>query len=323
MQPQNITDEKIKLHIIGGANIDHYGRMDSGVIKDEHSLLDQSFPGRMTRHAGGVGRNIAENLGRLGCRPRFIGSFGDDHDAEFIKAILDDTGVDYSPSLTTTNHNSDVYMAIHDADGYLVTAISQMDLVGKIDEGVLKRALGQPSPTDMIVFDGNLSVEAISYIFTRYSHARIMVDPASPSKAVKIKPHLRDITLLKCNRGEAAILTGLPDEVSTLSLVRALVEEGVENVLLSDGPSGFIVGNKDSHQHFTTEDSYKTEITNVSGAGDALMAGMIFGLYHDRDAMAAALIAERAAALTLGYDGPVHPEIHRTLLEQNIDEYAG
>ncbi|MEC7243361.1 MAG: PfkB family carbohydrate kinase, partial [Pseudomonadota bacterium] len=77
--------------VIGGVNIDIYGRADDAE-RATFSLAD-SYPGAVHIHAGGVARNIAENLGRLGLKAGFIGCFGQDEYTGLLTASLQDANV--------------------------------------------------------------------------------------------------------------------------------------------------------------------------------------------------------------------------------------
>ena len=59
--------------VIGGANIDIHGRSTQALRSND------SNPGDVHISAGGVARNIAENLARLGADTRLISAVGDDH----------------------------------------------------------------------------------------------------------------------------------------------------------------------------------------------------------------------------------------------------
>ena len=79
----NISRDKRAVLVIGGVNIDIYGRADMAESKQENPA--DSYPGIINTYAGGVARNIAENLGRLGLGVAFIGCFGTDDFTDFLK----------------------------------------------------------------------------------------------------------------------------------------------------------------------------------------------------------------------------------------------
>ena len=72
-----------------------------------------SNPGSLTSGAGGVGRNIADNLGRLGSTVQFIGALGDDGWGEQLKAACREANVGVEHCLTVPGATSSSYLSIH------------------------------------------------------------------------------------------------------------------------------------------------------------------------------------------------------------------
>ncbi len=59
--------------VIGGANIDFVG------IPDNKLIWHDKNPGKIKMSLGGVGRNIAENLAKLGVHTKLLALVGDIH----------------------------------------------------------------------------------------------------------------------------------------------------------------------------------------------------------------------------------------------------
>ena len=72
-----------KFIVIGGANADLYGQ-----ITQEKEIFADSNLGAVSIHPGGVGRNIAENLGHLGAEVDFIGHFGGDEFSKMLNKLI-------------------------------------------------------------------------------------------------------------------------------------------------------------------------------------------------------------------------------------------
>ena len=72
--------------VIGGANVDIMARHDGLVLNDT-----DSNPGQMMLSAGGVARNVAENLARLGSDVQLITSLGDDDFATTVNTSVNST----------------------------------------------------------------------------------------------------------------------------------------------------------------------------------------------------------------------------------------
>ena len=78
------------VYVIGGVNMDIAGTPAAELRGGD------SNPGRVTLSPGGVGRNIAENLSRLGRRVSLITVLGDDAYAGAIREHCRNVGIDLS-----------------------------------------------------------------------------------------------------------------------------------------------------------------------------------------------------------------------------------
>lgn len=291
----------LNLTIIGASNVDIIAQPSIHENAAEHQgFSGDSLPGVIDIKAGGVARNIAENLGRLGLDVRLISAFGDDAHRAMLDESLTTVTLDGS---VFTNGRSDSYLSWHNEDGDMTAAINQMNLVDMITPDVITKA--KLTTADIIVFDANLSAETIAKICA-IPVVRV-AEAVSAFKCEKLRPFLAGLNLLKCNCIEAEALTGLAPNTSPEKLLTALHELGVEEILLSLGSDGFMVSDgKIQHRQAAPDADH---IVSVNGAGDALMAGYLYGKAHQHDLPKSAEMAGRAAAITLTCAGAVHPAI--------------
>ena len=84
-----------------------------------------SNPGSSAFAAGGVGRNVAENLARLGTRTHLVAAVGADALGDQVLAATSDAGVRVE-QVRRSPHATGTYTAVLDADGELVVAVSDM-----------------------------------------------------------------------------------------------------------------------------------------------------------------------------------------------------
>ena len=101
-----MTDNYVAL--IGAANIDIQGFSSSTLINRD------SNPGRIEFCPGGVSRNIAENLSRLGIRTEVISAVGGDPNGTLILDSCKSCGIGTDYSLIVPDAVSSVYLAIMD-----------------------------------------------------------------------------------------------------------------------------------------------------------------------------------------------------------------
>ena len=293
-----------KFIVIGGANADIYGQ-----ISIEHETTADSNPGFVSIHAGGVARNIAENLAHLGAKLEFIGHFGGDSFAEMLEISLTKAGASTSLCLRTERTSSDSYLAIHNKEGELISAVNNMSLVENIPESFINTEpiVNAITSADLIIIDGNLSAEIIDQIFNTYGKSSmIAVDTVSVLKAKRFIPYLSKIDFIKCNRAEGSILVATDEDTSLDRTSKSLIQAGVGTAIISDSDAGFLVANADKSKHFSNS---KIEVGNSSGAGDALFSGFLYAISNGKNINQASLFALRAAETALRFNGPVNPTI--------------
>ena len=109
--------------VIGGINIDIEGRPFETLRRED------SNPGKIALSYGGVGRNITENVARMGGSVAMLSAIGDDHMGAGAKAHLEDLGVDVSMIETKRNRTSAIYLSILNDKNDMELAISDMDVV--------------------------------------------------------------------------------------------------------------------------------------------------------------------------------------------------
>ena len=102
---------------IGAASLDTKGRV-GGPIQ-----TGTSTPGAIRISVGGVGRNIAENLARLGERVVLLSAVGDDDAGRRLLQQARECGIDVSHVLVDPHHRTAAYLAILDDTGNLVKQV--------------------------------------------------------------------------------------------------------------------------------------------------------------------------------------------------------
>jgi pseudouridine kinase len=293
--------------VFGGANWDIKARSNNPVRPAT------SNPAAITRTPGGVGRNIAENLARLGHRVELVAAVGADEAGAQLVARMVEAGID-TASLVTSQHPTGTYLAALDADGELVVGLSDMtgtDTLGVADIARSRDLLARAQAT---VVDGNLPAEVIEWVLdeARGADVPVVLDPVSVAKAGRLAPALgpgRPVFALKPTVDELSALVGaeVPDTVEGIaSAARALRLRGVENVWVSRGARGsLLVG----AAGVVETPSVATRVEDVTGAGDAMTAGFVHGLLLGRSLAECVGSGHVAAALTIASTHTVRADL--------------
>jgi pseudouridine kinase len=308
----NLSNPTGPVLIVGSAGLDTIARASTELPRGS------SAPGRIRRAYGGVGRNIAENLARLDVPTILLTAVGDD---EYGRGLLEhaaQAGIDVQNSLTVPGPHMATggYVAIYDDDGSLRVAVDQMAPIAEITPKYLRERRAHFRDASLVVLDANLSPEslAVAIRLARSSGVPVCADPAAVPLAARLAPRLDEVNVVVANGAEAAALCGwLPPEDSSEAVVLAkrLVALGVEIgvVTLADAGVGYATGETSGHIP-----ALRVEVSDLTGAGDAFTAALLFGLRNDVPVDEAVRLGMSAAALTLRSPHTVLPELTEELL---------
>lgn len=296
-----------RITVIGGANTDIIG------IPEARFELHDSIPGHVRVGAGGVGRNIAENLARLGARVRLVTAFGDDAAGEALKAQAEEVGIDTSFSIRAIGVPGSRYLAVLDADGDLAAAVNDMRALSALVPEALDPAAF--SDSDAVVLDTNLSPVTVIRAAELAAGRPIVVDPVSAPKAGAVLPVLGMLAALKPNLREAEELSGVR---RAQAAAKRLVEMGVARVFVTMGAEG--VWCASASESFGVR-AKECAVANVTGAGDAFTAGVAWGAATGMTLRETAEWALALSAITLESEstvsGQVSAERVRARMEAN------
>lgn len=307
----NILNSDSRVVVFGAINMDLLATASVALVSDD------STPGRLRRSAGGVGRNIAENLGRLGLTTTLVSAVGDDSFGIQLLKELQQVGVDVSNVVVQADEATASYTAIHHTDGELLHAISDMRLFDSFQlsesYGYAKGAVEQIIETaDAVVIDANLPEATLQMIANHCRKTLLYADGVSRSKCLNLKCVLEALTLLKVNRAEAIALTGCRSSDDEALLV-ALHKLGPSKILLTSGEKGAVLfENGVMHQSLALTE---TEVISTSGAGDAMLSGVIAAELAGYSATESLQRGIKAAVETLRVYSACSNKLSRSLLQ--------
>ncbi len=260
---------------------------------------------------GGVARNVAENLGRLGAACAFVSALGDDETAKGLLGHLSAAGVDVSGVERIGGGRTAEYLALLSESGELEIALADMDIFEALSPALLERHLPKLQGAAWVFADCNLPAESLLYLLElrQRSSFKLALDPVSVAKSARLPASLEGLDLLFLNRDEAQTLTG---ETLLERMLDELQARGAGQVVLSLGEAGLRVS---SAEGVIQMPAPFTEVTDVTGAGDALIAGTLYRLLEGESVLEACRTGQRLAQLTLSTSHSVFPTLSRALLE--------
>ncbi len=307
-----VISEYESVVVIGAAMIDLYG-------KSRAPLLDQeSNPGDVIIHPGGVSRNISENLARLGIKVNLITSICDDPFGDIIRKNCDDLGIDLTHSYFLENEVTTIYLALLDNDGEMKLALSDTTSLDKMPMEHIIRKENAINRGEVIVMDASLPQEIMRYIVNHHRDKKIIIDPVSIGKAHKLVDFIGLFHTVKCNKHEAEFLSGveITDTESLHLAADTLRKKGVEQVFITLGPDGVFYQNSKKKGTMPT---LATQVVNATGAGDAFTAGVAYCTLTNLDIEKTALFASAMSSFSLESIRAVNPGLSLHEINQKIE----
>jgi pseudouridine kinase len=277
--------------VIGGANMDVKAK--SAIVKK----LGTSNPGTVTVTPGGVGRNIAHNLARLGAKVALISVVGNDlHGVALVEATRN-AGVDVS-HVKTDAPATGSYIVMLDSDGEMLTAVNDMRAVEHITPQLIEANVAMISAARYVVADCNLPIETLQAV-AALAADRLVIEPVSVPKSRKLKTLLQTspVFLATPNMDQLEELcgSGSIDEVAA-----QLHKMGLRNVVMHAGAEGAFISGNGIEDHVPPQ--LAGPIVDVTGAGDAAVAGLVFGLLQGKSLLEAAALGQKMAGIVIGRD---------------------
>lgn len=290
---------------IGGLNIDRKLRLLA------RALPGSSNPCESHETPGGVVRNVAENLARLGLPVALVAVVGDDAGGRMLLEQAAAVGIDTRAVIRLRRHTSDSYTAVLAPDGSLALGLAAMPLVESLNPWALADSRALRAGAALVVADGNLPTDAWPLLLAEAlaSGVPLVCVAVSEAKMARLPEQLAGLHLLILNAGELACVA--PDPLQAFAALHA---RGVARVLVSQGAEGLLLSEPGrAPRHWPAP---RVQVVDVTGAGDALSAGVCAALLRDAaDFDAAARLGLDLAALTLQTEDSVHPELNPSFLE--------
>ena len=290
--------------VIGAASLDMKGRSDTPLV------AGTSNPGSIRISPGGVGRNVAENLARLGVSTMLLSAVGDDSVGKYLLDATNAGGVDVSRLIVSSEFPSASYLAVVDHNGNPVLSIDDMHIMELVTPKHIYANRKWITGASMVVLDGNLSPASIKSAVSVAAKASVpvCVDPASVALSPRVSPHLSQLFMVVPNQAEAEALSGVPssDSDQAIAAAQRLVSMGVNTAVITLAEKGLVYATSEETGRVP---AMQVEVTDPTGGGDALTGALVFGLVNGFSVSEAARLGVSAAALTLSSTDTVCPDL--------------
>ena len=283
-------------------------------------VLGTSNPAISTKSYGGVIRNITENMARMDVDVCLISIIGNDESGKELRSQIRNLGVDTSQISISNDKPTAEYIAIFDDKNELVMGIASMDILDQITPNLIEESWSSIRSSDWVILDCNLPKETIEKILEikENAHFKVAVDTVSVSKAKRLPTDLSQIDILFTNKDEAISILGMNDTLKTYKLDKITTQlrsRGARGVVLTDGPNGHLVNI--GNEAFTSP-AISSNVKNVSGAGDAFVAGFISTIRSGSTVREASNMGAALSALTVESHLDVRQDLNNKLLNEYL-----
>jgi pseudouridine kinase len=275
--------------------------MDRILDLQQPGMPAASNPVSSRRRRGGTARNVAENLARLDVACALLSIVGDDDAGQAVLSETAQQDVDVSLVQKSLSQATASQTVVLQPDGELFASFAEMEICRAMDRGFIQSRWFRIREAALVFVDANLPEDSLAWLIAgcREQDLVLVLDAVSPARARKLPLSLNGVDTLICNRHEARAMLGddITRELGTMAA--ALCRRGARNTVVTAGADGLCYANRDEQVILQAESA---EVADVSGAGDALIAGMIYGRLAGHDPRRALQAGLAAAAVAVACD---------------------
>ena len=304
----------MKIAIVGGINIDIEG------VPFKTIKYHDSNPGKIRLSYGGVGRNIAENLARLGGDCAMVSCVGDEPMSLGAVSHLQDLGVDVSHVRVFRDEMPSMYLSILDERGDMELGISDMEIIDRITPEYIDEIQPFLESAEVVALDGNLTEELLEHATDVLRGTKLFFDPVSANKGVRAREFAGRFFAVKPNRIEAEAILDMKIETDSdvEAAGRRFMELGVSKVFITLGEDGvFYMEEGDCGFIRPAGDLL---IKSATGAGDSFSACILLGISRNMSAEQIARMGMAASRITMSTPKAVNDEISMELIEELMNK---
>jgi len=308
---------------IGSAALDIKARLTRA------PLPTTDVPGQITLKPGGVARNIAENLARLGVPIVFAGIMGADPQARLLIELSRAAGLSVRPLTRSAPAPDDLYRlklpavlptatlnVVLGPDGRQITGAFSGDILEALQPSDLDQLQELIDMAPVVICDGGLPGDVLLRLReTLPDDAFLYSNPGSVALVPRLAPLLDRLDLITCNHFEAQVLTQtkVVSPAKLISSALILVKQGVRRAVVTFGSRGLAYADEERSLY---QPARPARLVDATGAGDALAAAMIEALLRDEPIGLCLQRGLAAAALTCESEDTVAPDMSLVALEQ-------
>jgi len=258
--------------------------------------------------AGGVCRNVAQNLVGLGVEARFVSMVDDDGFGAKVRGDLAALGVGVE-HVIPAQKGMGLWLAILDESGNLAGSISRQPDFSALEAYLRENGdeIIQGADGVVLEFDMNAEISALVMALAKQYGKRVYSIVGNMGVILQHPEYLHDVTCFICNEMEAgrlfrADLTQLGPEQMLDALKQGSAVAGIPAMVVTMGPHGAVyVDNRSGEFGYCPPQD--VEVVDTTGAGDAFFSAAVAALMRGVPLSQAVQEGTKLAAKTLTVEG--------------------
>ncbi|APC65592.1 carbohydrate kinase [Salimicrobium jeotgali] len=300
---------------VGGANV------DKKLYAKNEIVPGTSNPVSSSTSVGGVARNIAENLGRIGEEVVLLTTKG--NDAEWLaidKECSHYVNLDHVFEIPDASTGS--YTAVLESDGNLSCAYADMDVFDELTKEKITGELPVLEKAACIIADLNCPAETVKFLqsFALENDIPFVIIPVSSPKMDRLPSDLTGVEWLIVNQDETETTLGMKIDTDKdwKESVYRWMDKGAAHVIVTGGERGVMAGDEKGVYFFP---SLETRVTDVTGAGDSFCAAVIYSWLQKESFQKSLQAGLVNARKTIMSNTTVRQDLSEEQLKQDREEF--
>lgn len=298
---------------VGGANI------DSKMILENNVKLYTSNPVSEEVSVGGIARNIAENLGRLGRKVSLMSIIGNDENGRFLFSqstpfmIMNHTQI-------IVNERTGRYTAVIQKDGELIVGLADMSICKRMDANWIDFNRSHLLSAKFVVADTNIMQSAFEQLITisKETGMRLIICGVTAAKMSRIPSNIQGVYLVIANVSESQAYLKT-NETDLYNIVKLWLKKGVSNVIVTSSTSAVGYGHQNEIRVDKPSKTYK--ITDINRTSDRFASGFLYGLSKDLSFEESLEYGKLTALLANQLGDTIRKDLSSQFIEKELEKY--
>ena len=271
----------LKIAVVGSSFLDFKGYPEGefNLKKNNYGVVDVAF--------GGVGRNIAENLGKLSVPASFISTIDNNSFGVNLKEQLEESGIDTTYLLPINSGGMGRWISLIEKNGNLISALTQVPDITHLEKYIEKYGEKFAKEFEVLILELDLSEKITKKLIGAFkkNNKKIFVYSANLEKEYSDNLIFEEVECLFLNEKSAEVI--LSCDVSNMEIhqIQKTLKEFIQNYSVKRGiitlyKRGTVFYDSVLNQSSFIEESEGGSV-NLVGEGEMLFSMVTVNLLKD------------------------------------------